>query len=478
MKRLISVLSILLSTTFILAQNISVEYSGSTVGINETFSITIKSTNVKITSWGDFPEINGFKKLNVSSGTQQQVTMDHNGVKKTTSYTITQGYRPTQKGRFNIPNFDLAINKTTYKIRGRQIQVTNARQRRSLFDDFFNQQQYEYNFKEIGDNAFLSVSPTKRSIYVGEGVSLSLDFYMLKSNYGLVEFKQDLGQQLAEIGQKLKLPDCWIESFEITQLEYTEEKLKDKVYLKFHLGDFLLFPNAEHNLKVPSISLNMIKNKISEETDYFGRRHKQAGEKKYRSRPITIKVKPLPPHPLKDQVAIGKYELKENIDKIEVETGGAIHYGFMIHGFGNINMIEAPIIKHSDSLTFFKPTVKQDVRKENGKLYGTKKFDYSIVAELPGVYGFDDRFEWIYFDPIRARYDTLKPHLFAHAIGASLSEIDMEDDYLSDFYGRLETADKKLVFLKDPDYSRWIINLLSLTLLAALGYTYYKKRNG
>ncbi len=478
MKRFISVLLFSLAILTGFAQNISMEFSKSPLGINENFSIIIKSSNVKITSWGDFPDINGFKKLTVSTGTQQQMTMDNNGVKRTTSYTITQAYKPLKKGTFAIQDFDLDINKSTYKIRGRKIQVTEARRRRSMFDDFFNQQKYEYNFKEVGDNAFLTVSPTKRKIYVGEGVGLSLDFYMVKTNYGVVEFKQDLGQQLAEIGQKLKLPDCWIESFEITQLEYKEEKINNKVYLKFHLGDFLLFPNAEHDLKVPSITLNMTKNKVSEETDFFGRRQKQAGDKKYKSRAFTIKVKPLPSHPLKDQVAVGKYELKEKIDKVEVETGGAIHYNFKINGFGNINMVQEPKISRNDSLTFFKPTVEQEVRKENGKLYGTKEFSYSIVAELPGVYSFKDRFEWIYFDPIKRRYDTLKPHLYAHVIGTSLSKIDMEDDNLLDFYDRLETADKKLVFLKEPDYSRWIINLLSFALLAALGYTYYKKRNG
>jgi hypothetical protein len=222
----------------------------------------------------------------------------------------------------------------------------------------------------------------------------------------------------------------------------------------------------------------MTKYQISEETDYFGRRQKKPSDKKYRSRSFTIKVKPLPPHALKDMVAVGQYELKESIDKIEVETGGAVEYGFLIHGFGNINIVDGPPIEYSDSLTFFKPTIDQGIKKENGRLYGTKKFTYNIVTELPGVYGFSDYFEWIYFDPNKGKYDTLQSHLFVHAIGSSLSEIDMEDDNLSDFYDRLETADKKLVFLKEPDYTRWIVNLLGFALLATIGYTYYKKRNG
>lgn len=462
-----------------LAQNnISVEYSASTIGLNETFSISIKSKNDKITSWGDFPEIDGFKKLNISSGSQQQITMDQNGVQRITFYTISQIYKPTKKGEFTVNDFELEINKKKYKIKGRLVKVTEARRRRSLFDDFFNEPSYDFDFKEVDDNAFLSVTPTQRSIYVGQSVGLSLDFYMARSNYGIVEFKSELGQQLADIGQELKLPDCWIESFEITKLEYTQENINDKLYLKYHLGDFLLFPNAEHDLKVPAVTLDMVKYKISEQADRFGRRHKQAGSKKYRSKALRIKVKPLPPHPLKDIVSVGRYQLKEKVNKKEVETGGAVEYEFKIEGMGNINMIEAPTITKNDSLIFFKPIINQSIKKENGKLYGTKEFSYSIVTERPGSYDFSNYLEWIYFDPERKKYDTLKPRLIVKAKGRKLSEIDMEDDNLSDFYDRLETADKKWVFLKDPDYTQLIVNVLSCILLTALGFTYYKKRNG
>jgi hypothetical protein len=222
----------------------------------------------------------------------------------------------------------------------------------------------------------------------------------------------------------------------------------------------------------------MRKKKISVQTDKRGQRYYEFGKKAYKTRPLIIKVKPLPPHPLKNTVAVGQYKLAEKINKVELKTGGAVQYKFKIHGSGNLHLIETPKINFNDSLTFFKPIVKQSISIENKRLQGYKEFSYSIVAELPGIYSFENLFEWIYFDPLKEKYITLKSHLFVHAIGASLSKIDMEDDNLSDFYDRLETADKKLVFLNQPDYTRWVINLFGLAIFAVMGYTYYKKRNG
>lgn len=480
MKKLQCFIIFIVSISTGIAQNISVEYSGSTVGLNQRFSITFKSENKKISSWDKFPEIPGFKKLgqNPSLGTQQQVIMDHNGVRRTNTYTLTQSYQPEKKGKFKLDDFNFKINDQTFSVKGRVITVIEARRRRSLFDEFFNEPSYDFDFKEIEANAFLSVSPSKRKVYVGEGVGLSVDFYVDAQDVQLFDFKNDLGEQLHEIGKKLKLKDCWIESFEITQLEYTKETINNKPYIKYHLGSFLLYPNAEHDLKVPSISVNMIKYKISEQTDYFGRRHKKAGDKTFRSRPLTIKVKPLPPHPLKNNVAVGRYELKENISKINTSTGDAVQYDFKINGIGNINMIEGPKASSNDSLTFFKPNMNQNIKKENDKLTGSKSYSYSIITELPGVYKLSDYINWIYFDPVKEQYDTLQPKLFINAKGCSISKIDMEDDNLSDFYDRIETADKNLVFLKSTDYSKWGINIACTLILLLAGYTYYKKKNG
>ena len=70
----------------------------------------------------------------------------------------------------------------------------------------------------------------------------------------------------------------------------------------------------------------------------------------------TITVVDLPPHPLKDQVAVGDYELEEYASTNNLKTGQSFNYEFKIVGEGNISGIDAPTPLESDVFDFILPT--------------------------------------------------------------------------------------------------------------------------
>jgi hypothetical protein len=91
------------------------------------------------------------------------------------------------------------------------------------------------------------------------------------------------------------------------------------------------FPLNEVPISFPSISFDMIKYKEAKNQTFFGR-SKQADEIAFRTKSKTVKVKELPPHPLKNQVPVGKYFLSEEISGDELSTGQSFTYNF--HGAG------------------------------------------------------------------------------------------------------------------------------------------------
>ena len=52
---------------------------------------------------------------------------------------------------------------------------------------------------------------------------------------------------------------------------------------------------------------------------------------------------------------------------------------------------------------------------------GHKTFTYFILPHQNGTVSLANHFQWIYFDPQRARYDTLRPHLELQVGGNGLA---------------------------------------------------------
>ena len=446
---------------------LSVEYGRTSITSEQNFSITIKS-NSKISSWGDFPDITGFTKGKVQPNEGAHFVITNQGFQRKITYTLTQYYHPTSIGSFELKPYNLKINNKTYGIKD-GVKIT-VREVVSRYEDL--------DFVEMNDNSFLSLSANKKEVYTGESVNISFVFYIRYEDVQTIQFTEDASKQIGDALDKLDFKNSWLEQLDIQTAQQERVKINNKNYIKITLSEYLIYPNSETDLKFPALTVYMNKTKVSKQVDNRGQQYYQKSKKPYKTRPLTIKVKSLPPHPLRNTVAVGNYELTEKVDKLEFETGGAVEYKFKIHGYGNLHLVPEPEVSRTDSLTFFKPSTKQKIEIKNKQLQGYKQFSYNIVAELPGVYNLSNSFNWVYFNPIEEKYDTLKPKLLIHAIGESLSQIDMEDDNLLDFYDRLETADKKLVFLNQPDYQRWAINLFGLALIAVVGYTYYKKRNG
>ena len=66
-KTFFIIILILFWSTYLFCQQISVSITPDNLNVGETLQITITAKNEKIKTYGNFPEVNGLKKVGISS---------------------------------------------------------------------------------------------------------------------------------------------------------------------------------------------------------------------------------------------------------------------------------------------------------------------------------------------------------------------------------------------------------------------------
>ncbi|MDF2156609.1 BatD family protein [Algoriphagus sp. CAU 1675] len=461
----------------LLGQEVEVELGPDKIGLNETFTIKINVSNEKIKSYDQFPEIPGFQKQGISQSSSMNVI---NG-QVTSSNSIIQYYKPLRKGDYTLPSFKITINGNTFDFEGKKISVGDpVSSQGSLgpgydpFADFFGRTQEEPEYIELDDEAFFSVSVDKEEIFAGEGFSINLAFYMSESNQAPFNFHK-AGEQLDEVLKKIKPSKAWEENYNITNIEPEQVMINGKRWVRYKVYEATFFPFSEGEINIPSIPWEMIKYRVAKNPTFFGS-NRQEDFKTFYSAPKTVKVKPLPPHPLRNEVSVGQFQLRENITELEVETGEGFNYNFGISGVGNINSISAPRRLPAPNFTTYDPNVRQQINRGYGRVSGIKEFNYYITINEAAEVELEKYFEWIYFDPVRAVYDTLKPAAKIRVVGESKVNQAISSQRLGGIYDRISGEDNKFLNEQYKYYFTTAINLLLLASVVFLAVFIIRKK--
>ncbi|SDA59195.1 Oxygen tolerance [Algoriphagus alkaliphilus] len=459
------------------AQEVQIELGADEIGLNETFTIKVTLANDKIKSYDQFPEIPGFQKQGISQSSSMNII---NG-QMSSSNSIIQYYKPSRKGQFTLGNFSVLINGALFDSPGKRITVTDPVSSRGFggnvtdpFADYFGRVAEEPEFIELEDDAFFSVSVDKKEIFAGEGLNLNVAFYMSEQNQAPFQF-YEAGRQLDAILKKLKPNSVWEENFNITNIEPEMVNINGKKWIRYKVYEASFFPFSEGKIEIPRLPWEMIKYRVAKNPSFFGA-SRQEDFKTFYSSPQTITVKPLPPHPLKNEVSVGVFQLRENISMLEVETGQGFEYNFGVNGVGNINSVSPPKRMTGTNLSTFDPNVRQQINRGYGRVSGIKEFNYYITINEAGNYELDDHFQWIYFDPVRAVYDTLMPSAKIIVSGESKVNQALSGQRLGGIYDRIGTESNQFLNEQYKYYFTTVINLLLLGAIALLAVLIIKKK--
>lgn len=457
------------------AQQIQLTLGPDEIGQNQGWTITISVQNDKLRSHDNFPDIEGFTKGGQSSSSQTSII---NG-QVSSSQSVIMTYIPQKQGVIVVPPFKMKINDQIISSAGKKVTVgppVQTRQRdpfRSFFERDDPNSTAPTEFIDIKDDAFLAVTTNKEEVYVGEGFNAILGFYVAEENKAPLYWYQ-LSKQVSEILKKIKPASCWEENFNVENIEGERISVQGKNYTRYKIYQATFYPLNAEPVVFPSVPLEMIKYKVAKNPSFFGQ-NRQEDFKTFYSKPKTIRVKELPPHPLSKQVAVGDYRLDEKISSTALQTGKSFGYDFTIYGEGNISAVTNPEVENSSNFDFYEPNVRQRINRDGNRVAGSKTFSYFVIPKEPGEFKLADNFKWIFFNTAKNRYDTLSAKAAVVVTGESLKNEVIEAVDPGSFYNRIGLADNSLRVISGNAWMKYMINIFILVMLAGSAYLVFKK---
>ncbi|MGA0559347.1 BatD family protein [Larkinella sp. VNQ87] len=297
------------------------------------------------------------------------------------------------------------------------------------------------------------------SFFVAESYPFELSFY-------------ELEQQLQQLLKTVRPANCWEENEGITDLSRHLITINGKKYAEYRIYQATFFPLTQQSIEIPSVQLKM--QQIRPAAKPGGERGKEIVT--YATRPLSIHVKPLPPHPLRDQVAVGQFRLIETILRKNAAVGQSVNYNFRLTGEGNIASLAAPVVPDSTTLDIFPPSEKQVINRSGGVVSGYKTFSYALIPRQNGTFRLASYFQWIYFNLRQERYDTLHSAITLQVGGTALPEGDTVRVSLP---GSIYTGIERIDSSKQPfDWQqmlRSVVNILLVSMILGMMYLFWRK---
>jgi len=455
------------------AQELEIILGKTQIGENEQFSITLELSGERFLKYSEFPEISGFTKQETTSGSSTKLADG----KLVAMQRVTQKYRPLRQGKFRLPPFTMTANGISAQSNGAVIEVEGYIPDNSgdLFEEAWGESQREREFVEVADNAFFAITTNKSEVYVGEGFNMTISFYISLKNRATIEFHK-ISEQLSDILKKVQPKNAWEENFGIDQITPEYVVIKGEQYTQYKIYRATYFPLTDDLIEIPSVGLTMLKFKKAKTPSFFGR-NMQEDYKTYYSAAKQVRVKPLPMHPLKNEVNVGTYQLRESVQTEQMETGRSYTFRFEIAGEGNIAAIKPAMPYATQALVVHKPTEQVKVERLGQAVKGKKVFTYQMEPRKAGTYDLGDIFSWMYFNPKTGEYETLRPTTTVTVSGEDLIDQSLNADVKADdFYNLIDAKSNQLQQLNDRGWLQGSINLALLLILGASLFIYFRSK--
>ena len=380
------------------------------VPLTEPFSLAFRLRGAPLASQSDFPELEGFRKGKLTKTVTTRLLPG--GVRRT-ELTVTQLYLPYAEGSYVVPAFALTVNGQVLHSPGGRVRVGAAPPDIAdvppgapgvgSLDQLLGRPKPKY-FYEPPDAAFLALEADRERVYVGQGVRVSLYFYLRPADQAVLNF-YDFSTQLTELLRQLRQPTTWqVPAPDPSPLPDTVRQPGRSVLLRFRLAAGTYYPLTAQDLQFPALHLTLTKFRLLKKPAP-GDNERLAMYKTYTSAPRRVAVRALPPP---GGVAVGDYLLREGVSHTSFRTGEAFTYTFGVEGAGNPAALGPPTLRPRAGLEIFGPDVKEEALPE-GRF--RKSFRYRLVARRAGPLPLDSLWQLPFFNPVAVRYDTLRPAL-------------------------------------------------------------------
>ncbi|MFN8354544.1 MAG: BatD family protein [Spirosomataceae bacterium] len=436
---------------------ISIELGDKNLPINKPFTITVTIQNSEKRDATGFPNIPGFQKRGVESVTTSSVV----GGKTTLNHRIIQNYAATKEGVYRIAQFSMMVNGQPVRSEGGTVNVIPPNLNDTNDSKVENESEGDIT---ASDEAFLALRVNTSRVFVGQGFTVKLAFYVAETNTAEMDFPNDLGAQVSAIAHLLQPSNCLIENFGIEEVQTLPVLIGNKKYTEYKLYQAVLYPLNSKPIRFPEIGLNMLV--------------KQEGKsvtKLFKAKSFPVVPMELPNFAAKNQAVVGAFQVIEKISSNKVVTGKSFQYEVRVIGEGNLSAIPTPTIEQDTLFDFYPPDVRQLISRRLGRVTGEKIFTFQVIPKQAGTFALGNYVRWVRFDPATARYDTLKANLAVTVSGKSIKN-DSEASEGNSIFANLEKEDSTKQEIDWRALVKGIANLFLAVMLLGMVAIFWTKK--
>ena len=353
------------------------------LGINENLRV-----DFKMNKDGDNFTPPSFKGFTVVGGPNQSVSNMWVNGKRTFSKTYSYFLSPIKKGSLTIGQATIEIENNIYKTLPVKISVSESV---SVSKDP-NDPSYVVN-----ENLHLVAEISNSSPYLNEGISIVYKLYYSPqinvTNVGEIETPE--------------FENFWSQNIKIPRLQIERGSFKGDNYNFVTWKKTVLYPQKSGKLEILPLSLDVSVDVPTNRRDFFGNRIYNQVSKKVTAGKRSINVKALPINaPESFNGAVGKFEIKLNTNKTELNASESLQATVKISGNGNLKLFSPPSIQVPSSLEKYDPEYNEKV---STSLVGMKGFisnTYTLVPQFQGKYPINS-VEFTFFNPQLNKYESI-----------------------------------------------------------------------
>ncbi len=289
------------------------------------FSIEITGNDITLP---DFKTIDSYSVQEVSSSTSTNI------INSKITKRVKKTYSLYPSKDFLFPSLKFIVDGKEYLSKERNIVLKNSQ-------------------KTISSDFDLSLKTDVKELYVSENFILTMIFkYKKSANIVDLSF------------QKPSFDNFWYKQLD------DSKQYQEGAFVVQELK-FLLFPLKSGNLKINPLKINA---QIIDGNNSFSFFSNATSNVKIYSNDLEFNVKELP----SNVNLIGKFDIKTQVDKRQINQGEAVSYKLEISGYGNIDDIKDIKLDIKDATVYEnKPIIK--TKYEDNKYTGTYTKVFSII---------------------------------------------------------------------------------------------------
>ena len=340
-----------------------------------------------------------FYKFNLLSGPNRSSSMQYVNGKVSRSLSFSYILQAKEVGTFKIGGATVIVNGKEYKTNPISIEVIkgnanspNQRNQRSRANKKKN---------NLNDYVFVRATVDKKSVYLGEKVSVT---YKLFSRLTLTGLNLE------------KLPSLngfWTQDIRTIydEIKLKRERINGVVYQTTELQKSVLYPQRSGELSIDPMEI-----KVAVQTESNRRRSVfdqifgsyETKELVVGSRPIKIQVNPLPQkgRPSDFSGAVGDFQMELTVNKDSVAANEAIDFRLTIKGNGNLPLVSSPDLNFPPDFESYDPEVSNNYKTSYSGAVGSKSFNYLVIPRHSGDFTIEP-YRFSYFDLSSNAYKTL-----------------------------------------------------------------------